>query len=363
MTGKRSEKSRRQGRIGKIMMTLSVIGFLILGFAVRAPYVIESPGPTFNVLGSQSGHGEIIKVTGAKTYPTTGQLRMVTVSLRGGPGTHVTYAEVLLAKMRSDSEVLPESAVYPAGATAKQVQQVSQAQMEDSQLSAKVAALSELGYQVPAKFKVTGVGEDSDFRGKLKENDILQEVTFQGKTQELNQANTLFDILEGASPGTSLQFKVQRSGKNLLISGKTRQPTDGRRGSQLGIYLDPQAKLPVDIKIALQEVGGPSAGTMFALGIIDRMTAKSLTGGKEISGTGAISYGGQVLAISGIPQKMAGAKEDGAHWFLLPRSNCAQVKPMEGIRAVPVQDLQQARQVSAQIAANNLKNLPRCPAH
>uniref|UniRef100_UPI0025906328 S16 family serine protease n=1 Tax=uncultured Varibaculum sp. TaxID=413896 RepID=UPI0025906328 len=231
------------------------------------------------------------------------------------------------------------------------------------QLSAKVAALSELGYKVPAKFKVTGVGEDSDFRGKLKENDILQEVSFQGKTQELNQANTLFDILEGASPGTSLQFKVQRSGKNLLISGKTRKPTDGRRGSQLGIYLDPQAKLPVDIKIALQEVGGPSAGTMFALGIIDRMTAKSLTGGKEISGTGAISYGGQVLAISGIPQKMAGAKEDGAHWFLLPRSNCAQVKPIEGIRAVPVQDLQQARQVSAQIAANNLKNLPRCPAH
>lgn len=343
-------------------MTLSVIGFLVLGFAIRAPYVIESPGPTFNVLGSQSGHGEIIKIAGAKSYPPKGQLRMVTVSLRGGPETHVTYAEVLLAKMRSDSEVLPESAVYPAGATAKQVKQVSQAQMEDSQLSAKVAALSELGYQVPAKFKVTGVGEDSDFRGKLKKNDILQGVTFQGKTQELNRANTLFDILEGAVPGTSLEFKVQRAGKNLSISGKTRKPTDGRTGSQLGIYLDPQAKLPVDIKIALQEVGGPSAGTMFALGIIDRMTAQSLTGGKKISGTGAISYGGQVLAISGIPQKMAGAKEDGAHWFLLPRANCGQVKPMEGIRAVPVQDLEQARKVSMQIAANDLKNLPRCPA-
>ena len=340
MKSKRSDKSRRQGRIGKAMMALSVIGFLILGVAVRAPYVIESPGPTFNVLGTQSGHGQIIKVAGAKTYPTKGQLRMVTVSLRGGPGTHVTYAEVLLAKMRSDSEVLPESAVYPAGATAKQVQQVSQAQMEDSQLSAKVAALSELGYQVPAKFKVTGVGEDSDFQGKLKENDILQD----------------------AAPGTTLEFKVQRAGKNLSISGKTRKPTDGRNGSQLGIYLDPQAKLPVDIKIALQEVGGPSAGTMFALGIIDRMTAKSLTGGKEISGTGAIAYGGQVLAISGIPQKMAGAKEDGAHWFLLPQANCDQVKPIAGIRAVPVQDLQQAREVSEQIAANNFKNLPRCPA-
>lgn len=361
MVAKRSEKSRRQGRIGKAMITLSLIGFLILGFAIRAPFVIESPGPTFNVLGSQSGHGEIIKVAGAKTYPTKGQLRMVTVSMRGGPGTHVTYAEVLLAKMRSDSEVLPESSVYPAGATAKQVEQVSQAQMQDSQLSAKVAALSELGYQVPAKFKVTGVAEDSDFAGKLKENDILQTVTFRGKTQELNQASALFDILEVVPPGSSLTFSVQRAEKTLSVSGKTRKPSDGRSGSQLGIYLDPQAKLPVDIKIALQEVGGPSAGTMFALGIIDRMTAQSLTGGKEISGTGAISYGGQVLAISGIAQKMAGAKKDGAHWFLLPRANCPQVEPMEGIRAVPVQDLKQARQVSAQIAANNLKNLPRCP--
>lgn len=69
MTGKRTEKSRRQGRIGTAMMALSVIGFLILGFAVRAPYVIESPGPTFNVLGAQSGHGQIIKVTGVKPIP------------------------------------------------------------------------------------------------------------------------------------------------------------------------------------------------------------------------------------------------------------------------------------------------------
>ncbi len=362
MAGKRSEKSRRQGRLGKALIALSLIGFLVLGFGVRAPYIIESPGPTFNVLGSQSGHGEIIQVKGAKTYPTQGQLRMVTVSMRGGPGSHVTYGELLLAKFRSYNEVIPESEVYPAGATAQQVQQVSQAQMEDSQLSAKVAALSELGYQIPAKFKVTGVGEDSDFAGKLKENDILQAVTFQGKTQELKQASALFNILEGVPAGTSLTFSVQRADKNLEVRGKTRKPSDGRKGSQLGIYLDPQAKLPVDIKIALQEVGGPSAGTMFALGIIDRMTGQSLTGGKEIAGTGAISYGGQVLAISGIPQKMAGAKKDGAQWFLMPKANCSEVVPMKGIRPVPVQDLQQARKISTQIAANDFKNLPRCPA-
>lgn len=363
MAGKQSKKSRRQGKIGKAMMALSLVGFLVLGFAIRAPFVIESPGPTFDVLGSQSGQGQIIKVEGAKTYPTKGQLRMVTVSMRGGPGTHVTYAEVLLAKIHSSTEVLPESSVYPAGATAKQVEEVSQAQMEDSQLSAKVAALSELGYKIPAKFKVTGVAPDSDFAGKLKENDILQTVTFRGKTQRLDLANSLFDVLEQTPPGTSLDFSVQRAGKTISVSGKTRKPNDGRQGSQLGIFLNPQAKLPVDIKIALQEVGGPSAGTMFALGIIDRMSAPSLTGGKEIAGTGAISYGGQVLAISGIPQKMAGAKKDGAQWFLMPKANCPQVEPIKGIRAIPVQNLHQARQVTAQIAANQLEKLPRCPAH
>ncbi|WP_122820407.1 YlbL family protein [Varibaculum vaginae] len=362
MARKQSKKSRLQGKIGTALMALSLLGFLILGFAIRAPFIIESPGPTFDVLGSQSGQGQIIKVEGAKTYPTKGQLRMVTVSMRGGPGTHVSYVEVLLAKMRSFTEVLPESAVYPKGATEKQVEQVSQAQMEDSQLSAKVAALSELGYKVPARFKVTGIAEDSDFSGKLKENDVLQTVTYRGKTRQLNLANSLFDVLEQAPPGSSLTFSVRRAGQNLSISGKTRKPNDGRQGSQLGIFLNPQAKLPVDIKIALQEVGGPSAGTMFALGIIDRMSESSLTGGKEIAGTGAISYGGQVLEISGIPQKMAGAKKDGAHWFLLPKANCYEVQPMSGIRAVPVENLHQARQVSAQIAANQLEKLPCCPA-
>ena len=361
MAGKQSKKARRQGRIGKAMMAVSLAGFLILGFAIRAPFVIESPGPTFDVLGSQSGQGRIIKVEGAKTYPTKGQLRTLTVSMRGGPGTHVTYAEDLLAKMRSFTEVLPESSVYPEGATEKQVEQVSQAQMEDSQLSAKVAALSELGYMIPAKFKVTGIAEDSDFAGKLKENDILRTVTTRGKTQDLGLANSLFDVLEQTPPGTSLTFSVQRKDKNISVTGKTRKPNDGRQGSQLGIFLNPQAKLPVDINIALQEVGGPSAGTMFALGIIDRMSADSLTGGKEIAGTGAISYGGQVLSISGIPQKMAGAKKDGAQWFLMPKANCPQVKPIKGIRAVPVQDLHQARQVASQIAANQRQKLPRCP--
>ena len=152
---------------------------------------------------------------------------------------------------------------------------------------------------------------------------------------------------------------MQRAGKTLSVSGKTRKPADGRRGSQLGVYLDTQAKLPIDIQIALQEVGGPSAGTMFALGIIDSLTPASLTGGKSIAG--ASSYGGEVLAISGVPQKMAGAKNDGARWFLLPKSNCSEVKPIKGIQAVPVQNLHEAREVSEQIASNKVSNLPSCP--
>ena len=361
MKRNQSAKSLRQGRIGKAMMALSVIGFMVVGFALRAPFIIESPGPTFNVLRSQSNHGEIIKIKGAKTYPTSGELRMVTVSMRGGPGTHVTYAEVLLAKLKPSSAVLPESEVYPEGVTQKEIEQVSKAQMEDSQMSAKVAALSELGYKVPAKFQVTGVAQDSDFADKLKENDILEEVTFEGKTQVLSFANSLFDVLEEAPADSSLSFKVQRAGKTLSVSGKTRKPADGRRGSQLGVYLDTQAKLPIDIQIALQEVGGPSAGTMFALGIIDSLTPASLTGGKSIAGTGAISYGGEVLAISGVPQKMAGAKNDGARWFLLPKSNCSEVKPIKGIQAVPVQNLHEAREFSEQIASNKVSNLPSCP--
>ena len=84
-------------------------------------------------------------------------------------------------------------------------------------------------------------------------------------------------------------------------------------------------KFPFDVKISLDKVGGPSAGMMFALGIVDTVTPGDLTGGKHVAGTGTITPDGAVGPIGGIGQKMVGARSGGATMFLAPAANCDDV--------------------------------------
>ena len=112
----------------------------------------------------------------------------------------------------------------------------------------------------------------------------------------------------------------------------------------MGVEITEQYKFPFEVKISVGDIGGPSAGMMFALGIIDKLTHLSLTGGKFIAGTGEITPSGQVQPIGGIQQKMVGARNAGATIFLTPASNCADTKGAvpAGLRLVKVSTLTQA---------------------
>jgi len=103
-------------------------------------------------------------------------------------------------------------------------------------------------------------------------------------------------------------------------------------------------KFPFPVTISVGDIGGPSAGLMFALGIIDKLTPMDLTGGKFIAGTGEITGGGQVQPIGGIQQKMVGARDAGATIFLTPAANCPDTKGAvpAGLRLVKVSTLAQA---------------------
>jgi len=108
------------------------------------------------------------------------------------------------------------------------------------------------------------------------------------------------------------------------------------------------------------DIGGPSAGMMFALGIIDKLTPLNLTGGKVIAGTGEITDGGQVEAIGGIQQKMVAARDAGATIFLAPASNCSDVDGAvpAGLRIVKVSTLTQAVDDLEAIKAG--RSVPSC---
>ena len=120
----------------------------------------------------------------------------------------------------------------------------------------------------------------------------------------------------------------------------------------------------VRVKVSVDEIGGPSAGMMYTLGIIDMLSPEDLTGGKTIAGTGTIDESNKIGAIGGIRLKMIGAKRDGATWFLAPESNCNEVvgHVPEGLRDVKVSTLDEAYTSLEAIGQDKGDTLPRCTA-
>ena len=117
------------------------------------------------------------------------------------------------------------------------------------------------------------------------------------------------------------------------------------------------------VKLSLDNVGGPSGGLMFTLGIIDKTTVGSLTGGKRIAGTGTISAGGVVGPIGGIRQKLISAARAGDQYFLAPKDNCDEVTGHipSSLRVFSVTNLTDALNALRVIASDgDLSVLPVC---
>ncbi|WP_371174408.1 PDZ domain-containing protein [Buchananella felis] len=365
---------RKRGRAGKLtafLVTVVVLGAAALGVsALRAPYVLEGPGPTLDVLGEANG-GPVLAIDGLPTYDTSGELRMTTVSVRGGPGYHVTYWEVVRAWLDPEWDVVREEEVYPPGTTQQQVDQQGAAQMVTSQENAMARALTEIGQQVPAQLTTVGVGQGSDAEGKLEEGDVLTFISAPGRERvALEFYDSIHSFLSDTEPGTEVTLEYLRDGKpgqakivtRAPVNGYTGGPLLGASGSRLGIYLSVDMDLPFDVAISVDGISGPSAGLMFTLALIDKLTPGELTGGANVAGTGTLGMDATVGPIGGAPMKLAGAKRDGAEYFLLPVDNCADVtgRSPEGIQVVAVASLSEARQALEQIAAGQNGQLQTC---
>ncbi|MFP1688672.1 S16 family serine protease [Gardnerella vaginalis] len=121
----------------------------------------------------------------------------------------------------------------------------------------------------------------------------------------------------------------------------------------------------VKVKMHIDDIGGPSAGMMYALGILNKLTGIDLAGGKTIAGTGTIDNNGKVGAIGGIRLKMISAKRDGARWFLAPNSNCDEVvgNIPQGLNVVSVKTLDDAYKALEKIkAGKSIKSFKTCNA-
>jgi PDZ domain-containing protein len=337
-----------------IVAAVLFITALVLLVALPVPYVILSPGPTYNTLGEDSQGNEIIVIKGTTVDATTGHLNMTTVNVTTGP---ITGLQALLGWLNTHQEVVPHSAVYPPGKSVEQVNEQNSADFAASQDSATAAASCELGY--PKAFGVLSVTPDGPSAGKLQAGDVF--VSIDG--QPADTYDKLTTVMKAETPGKTVPVVVTRQGATVTEQIKLGPPPEGRTGATLGVQINDGTTClaPFEVDLGLgNQIGGPSAGLMFALGIMEKVGTTDLTHGRFIAGTGTIDNDGNVGAIGGIQLKMIAARDAGATVFLAPADNCPDVvgATPKGLEVIKVNTLHNA--VQDLEALQNGKPVPTC---
>ncbi|ALG86938.1 signaling protein [Gordonia phthalatica] len=327
-----------------------LIAFIIAGMTLRVPYVALGPGPTVNTLGEVDGK-PVVSVSNAVDPNPKGNLNLTTVSLRDG----LTLFQALGLWVSGSNEMQPRELYFPPDQTVEQVQQQNDAQMSGSELNATLAALNYL--HKPIALGVGDVAKGGPATGKLKVNDRI--VSVAGVSVTTPQA--LLDVLKKHKPGDQIEIVVQRGDQRLTQQVTLAARKDDAGRALLGITPTLLAADPnTNITFNVGQIGGPSAGLMLTLSVIDEMTPGNLSHGKFIAGTGTIDPNGKVGEIGGIPHKIDAASAAGATVFLVPAGNCAAAVDgaPDGIELVKVETLTGAMDALTKLGEG--KPLPHC---
>jgi Lon-like protease len=330
---------------------------MVVGSVVHLPYAVMSPGPTQDTLGTSGAQNKpIIAVSGLPTYPTDGALRFTTVRVEGGPGYPVDAWDILQAWVDPARDVFPVDEVFDPQVTQEQVAEENAIQMEGSQEEATAVALRAIGKEVPTHVAIAGITDSSKAKGLLKVGDRLGTID----DEPVTTTQMLRDALQKKEPGESVSLTVTRAGKEQTVDVPTVEGQGGR--TALGVLLGLDHDFPATVTIDAGAIGGPSAGLMFSLGIYDKLTPGPMAAGHQIAGTGTIDDEGRVGPIGGIRQKLAGARSDGAAFFLAPADNCTEVvgHVPDGLDVFKVRTFDEARTAVEAIAEGQTSSLPRC---
>jgi PDZ domain-containing protein len=350
--------SRRAVTLIFASVLILVLG--MVGAFIPVPYVALRPGPTTDTLG-RLGKAPLIQITGARTYPSTGHLNFVTVAYQGGPGNRIDLFTALRGWLDPDVAIVPEEAIFPKNVSTKKVEQENTQEMASSQEAATAAALHELNMPTTTTVVVDSVQQGMPAAAKLRPGDEI--VAIDGK--KIKQVPEASTMISGHKAGETVKFTIRRGGKETPVDVTTIASTDKTTAGRpvVGVILREKFQFPVTVKISVGDVGGPSAGLMFSLGIYDKLTPQELTGGKFIAGTGTITPEGQVGPIGGIQQKMVAARHAGATIFLTPTQNCgdAVASAPKGLRLVRVDTMHGALQALGALHTGQ-GSIPACPA-
>jgi Lon-like protease len=296
------------------------VGLGLGGLVTEVPYVALEPGPIYDTLGAYDDRGrpdpdgrDVIEIEGRQTYEPSGRLDLTTVSVT----PKLTLGAAIWGWFSRDQAVLPRELIYPPDRSDEEVQEENQEQMAASRDTATAAALRELGL----RSEVVTVSEvpQGPSSGVLQPGDVIVEVDGEAVLDGIS----LRQLIGTRRPGETVRIGFRRGSTQVreavITTGAA--PDDASR-PVIGVVTNPTPVRDLNITINLKDVGGPSAGLMFALGIVDKLDRVDITGGKHIAGTGAIDADGTVQPIGGIAQKLVAAEAEGAEAFLVPAGNC-----------------------------------------
>jgi Lon-like protease len=297
--------------------------------------VVLRPGPAEDSMA-------LIEVAGAETYPSTGELRLTTVAV----DDDLDLQEWLRARTSDTVEAVPRATVFPPGADLDEVAEQNAALMADSQLTATIVALESLGYELDERgARVAAIAGDA-VTDAFTEGDVIVAVD----DDRVADSAAVVAAVQARDPGERLTFEVVApdGGRREVAVDLGGAPDDPSR-AYVGVLLTTDLDLPVDVRIDAGVIGGPSAGLMFALSIVDLLGEEDLTGGTMVAGTGTVARDGSVGPVGGVRQKLIGATvggDDGpAEVFLVPRGNLDDTRGasvVNDVLVVPVDTLDDA---------------------
>ncbi|GAB3692911.1 PDZ domain-containing protein [Corynebacterium nasicanis] len=281
--------------------------------SLTVPYAAEGPGPMFDTLGEVDGT-PVVEISGAPADGTAGELRMTTVSVRSG----MTLAQALSRWLTTEDTLVPIEQVFPPDLSPEQVEQANKAAFSSSEAAATVAAMNWLGR--PVEIVVAEVIEDSAATGHLDSGDVITAVDGRG----VDKPGQVQELVRAKSPGDEVTVSLRRGGEEREEKIALGANPQDESVAMLGVYMDSQPVDGVEVSYNLQDIGGPSAGMIFSLAVIDKLSPGELNAGRRVAGTGTIAEDGTVGSIGGIEHKVRAAADDGVELFLAPTANCAE---------------------------------------
>lgn len=285
---------------------------------------------------------DTIVVEGGDAYPPNGELLMLSVIHQD-----VNVFEAALAALDPKVDLIEKSKLRREGESDQEYRSRVLDQMTDSNFRAIAVALTYLGY--PTRLVVTEIIEGVPADGVLELGDVITGAD----GDEIRTVQDLQDKVSSLGIGEKIILTVGREGDTLELEVElvehVSRPGDPMIGIGLGELPDP----PFSVRIDSTGIGGPSAGLMHTLAIIDTLTEGELTAGHVIAGTGTIDFEGNVGLIGSVRQKVVGAEASGAEYMFVPAAQyeTALTAPHENMEIIPVETLQDAIDFLESLAA------------